>query len=301
LKGLEVLKELESLVLNQCTLLTSTCLDMLLNHQQVDEKTKLTSTLFPRLKTLELAQCKLKNKTLKAIGTLKQLERLVIRGCQQITDEGLESLAHLKQLRYFDARNCPQICDGPRIEWMATLEVLLLARGGFTECRAAILKDFKSLKELDLRACHKIGRNTFEIIARTCRNLERLVLAETPLDDQSLIQVCQNLRQLTSLDLGSTEITDHGTQAFFQLKKMKRLHLDVSELHNRTLVHISSLCHLEYLDLFGAGISESGLYHLIRLKKLKHLEICNGFIGNRGVKLIAKITSLTSLNLSQNR
>ena len=40
---------------------------------------------------------------------------------------------------------------------------------------------------------------------------------------------------------------------------------------------------------------------LVPLQRLEHLELCGGHLSDRGIEVIAKMPSLTSLNLSQNR
>lgn len=163
-----------------------------------------------------------------------------------------------------------------------------------------------------------------------CRltHLERLVLAETALTDAGLLEICQHLKALKVLDVSSTEITDAGTVGLASLKDLEVLNLDTTGITNRTLAHLTSLPRLEKLDLFGAkcgccgwyyglrrlyatvthslvadahSITDNGLLHLVPIRRLRELELCNGNISDRGVELISKITTLTSLNLSQNR
>ncbi|KAF1792162.1 Leucine-rich repeat domain, L domain-like [Phytophthora cactorum] len=143
-------------------------------------------------------------RAMQEIGHIKSLEVLVIRGCQDTSDDGMTSLAELTNLKYFDARHCSKIHSIPT-EW-TQLEVLLLGYTAFAESDTAVLQYLTKLQELELRKC----------------------------------------------------------------RIMK-------------------------------SITDNGLMHLIPLHKLQELTICGGNIGDRGVGLISKLTSLTSLNLSQNR
>lgn len=95
-------------------------------------------------------------KALQYIGQIKSLEVLVIRGCQDICDDGMSSLSGLANLKYFDARHCSKIHSIPT-EW-TQLEVLLLGYTAFAESDAAVLQYLTNLHELELRKCRIMKR-----------------------------------------------------------------------------------------------------------------------------------------------
>uniref|UniRef100_K3W816 F-box domain-containing protein n=1 Tax=Globisporangium ultimum (strain ATCC 200006 / CBS 805.95 / DAOM BR144) TaxID=431595 RepID=K3W816_GLOUD len=234
---------------------------------------------------------------LRKIGRIRTLNTLILRGCNDISDDGMSSLSGLECLQYVDARHCEEIRSLP-ISW-TDIRVLLLGRTSFGEADAAVLQYMPKLQELDLRSCRILKRG-IEFINRLER-LERLVLAETALTDAGLIEICKHNVYLKALDVSGTEVTDAGTMGLANLKDLEVLSLDTSGITNRSLANLTCLPRLEKLDLFGASITDNGLLHLVPLRRLKELEICSGTISDRGVELISKITTLTSLNLSQNR
>ncbi|ETK83191.1 hypothetical protein L915_11551 [Phytophthora nicotianae] len=283
-KRLFKLTELEKLRLGRCRKVT-------------DETFDGFAASFPKLRELDVANCRLSERAMQHIGQIKSLEALVIRGCQDISDDGMASLSELTNLKYFDARHCGKIHSIPT-EW-TQLEVLLLGYTAFAESDTAVLQSLTKLQELELRKC-RIMKRGFQFISRL-KYLERLEVAETALTDSALLEICNGVRNLKALNISNTEISDNGTSGLAKLQELRILRLDTSGITNRALANISFLPQLERLDLFGANITDNGLIHLIPLHNLQELTICGGNIGDRGVGLISKLTSLTSLNLSQNR
>ncbi|KAG6586792.1 Leucine rich repeat protein [Phytophthora cinnamomi] len=252
---------------------------------------------FPNLRELDVANCRLSEKALQHIGHIKSLEVLVIRGCQDICDDGMASLSDLINLKYFDARHCSKIHSIPT-EW-TQLQVLLLGYTAFAEPDAAVLQYLTKLQELELRKC-RIMKRGFQFISRL-KTLERLELSETALTDSGLLEICNGSKTLKALNISNTEVSDNGAAGLAKLKELRILRLDTPGITNRALANLSFLARLERLDLFSANITDNGLMHLVPLHQLQELTICGGNIGDRGVGLISKLTSLTSLNLSQNR
>ncbi|KAG7394419.1 hypothetical protein PHYBOEH_005189 [Phytophthora boehmeriae] len=284
IKHMTQMSKLEKLRLARCMRLTDEAFDGL-------------ALQFSELRELDVASCRISERALQEIGYLTNLEVLVIRGCQDINDDGMSFLTCLTNLKYFDARHCAKIHSIPT-EW-TQLQVLLLGYTAFAEADAAVLQHLTNLRELDLRKCRVMKRG-FQFVSHL-HQLERLGLAETPLMDAELLEICNGAKKLKALNISNTEIGDKGTAGLAKLKELRILRLDTPGITNRALANLSFLAQLERLDLFGANITDNGLMHLIPLHRLQELAICGGSIGDRGVGLISKLTSLTSLNLSQNR
>ncbi|CEG41554.1 Leucine rich repeat proteins, some proteins contain F-box [Plasmopara halstedii] len=277
------LKYLEKLRLGRCRKLTDEAFDRF-------------ATSFSKLRELDVAYCRLSNVAMEHIGRIESLQVLTIRGCPIITDDGVAALAGLTNLIKFDARHCSLIRWVPA-EW-TQLQVLLIGYTAFDETNVTILQNLTKLQEIELHKCH-IKKRGFDIISRLpC--LERLMLEDTDLSDSSLLKICNEAKDLTALNVSDTEVSDSGATGLAKLTKLRILRLDTSKITCKALANLSILTHLEYLDLFGANISDIGLMHLIPLRNLQELTVCGGNISDRGVGFISKVTSLTSLNLSQN-
>ncbi|RLN92447.1 hypothetical protein BBJ28_00011528 [Nothophytophthora sp. Chile5] len=199
------------------------------------------------LKSLELVRLIVVDRILQ-IGQLMSLQVLVIRGCQDIGDDGMRSLAGLTELTYFDARHCGQVHSIPT-EWRQ-LQVLLLGYTAFAESDAAVLQHLLNLRELELRKCRILKRG-FQFISRLPK-LERLGLAETALTDAGLLEICNGIPYLRALNISNTEISDAGAVGLAKLKELRILRMDAPGITNRALANLSFLSRLERLDLFGA-------------------------------------------------
>lgn len=104
---------------------------------------------------------------------------------------------------------------------------------------------------------------------------------------------------MESLNLSFTQVTDIGLQKLSGLTMLKPLNLDI-QVTGSGVYSLTSLTGLTHLDFFEAHISDYGTSCLRYSKKLQSLELRGGSITDARVKNIKDLTSMTSLNLSQN-
>lgn len=188
--------------------------------------------------------------TLQLLEYVVTLETLVIRGCRQVDDIGIERLHRLTALQFLDARHCPQLC-GLRHEW-SQLRVLLLTSTAFNDTDVLTFTSMPHLEELDLRSC-RVVKQGFQVISQL-KSLKRLTLAETALTDTMFLEIChgQASSSLVALDVSHTELTDVGTEGLQHLHQLECLSIDTPGITNQTLSYITKLKNLKRLDLFGA-------------------------------------------------
>ena len=147
----------------------------------------------------------------KFVLQLAQLTSLNLRGCDKITDTGLEHVAQLTQLTSLDLRSCAKITD-TGLEHVAQLT---------------------QLTSLNLSGCYKITDTGLEHVAQLTQ-LTSLDLYDCGnITDTGLEHVAQ-LTQLTSLDLSVCyKITDTGLEHVAQLTQLTSLDL-VTVARSRT-------------------------------------------------------------------
>jgi Leucine-rich repeat (LRR) protein len=103
----------------------------------------------------------------------------------------------------------------------------------------------QGLRRLDLSGCSRITAAGMQHLSQL-KELESLCLARTPLTDDSLRPLAK-ITKLGGLDLSHTNVTDAG------------------------LANLGHLTNLEFLDLHGTDTSDDGLLRLRGLKKLRDL------------------------------
>ena len=85
------------------------------------------------------------------------------------------------------------------------------------------------------------------------------------------LAVLATLKELLSLNLGGTDVTDEGLVHLASLTSLRRLHLEKTKVSDDGLARLAKLENLSYLNLYQTGVTDSGLTHLEGLKNLKNL------------------------------
>lgn len=107
------------------------------------------------------------------------------------------------------------------------------------------------------------------------------------------------LINITSLDIGATDVTDDSLQDFSKLTNLKHLVLKDDCITDSVIDHISMLTDLVSLDIsHGAGLSDvCSLRTLSELCGLKLLNLNGTHIGDSDMMLLTNLTSLEWLDI----
>ena len=102
--------------------------------------------------------------------------------------------------------------------------------------------------------------------------LETLSLADSPLDDEGLLQLagCKSLRELT---LSGTKITSDGIASLAKLPSLTRLYLARTEIGEAGVRQTCSLPKLTHLSLAQVALTDADLPLCKRLKELVWLDL----------------------------
>jgi Leucine-rich repeat (LRR) protein len=121
-----------------------------------------------------------------------------------------------------------------------------------------------------------------------CKQLTSLHLRRTEITDEGLKEVAK-LQQLTTLELTNTDITDKGLKQVSKLKKLSTLYLGyLDTISDAGLKEVSKLENLERLILTSPKITDKGLKELFKLKKLKELSLFGTKVTKAGVAELQK-------------
>jgi len=85
------------------------------------------------------------------------------------------------------------------------------------------------------------------------------------------------------LNLANTKVTDDGLKNLAGMK-LKKLHLEKTEIGDKGLAHLKDQVELEYLNLYGTRVTDAGLVHLHKMTKLKRLYVWQSKVTPEGMK-----------------
>ncbi|HLA57165.1 MAG TPA: hypothetical protein VK622_00315, partial [Puia sp.] len=88
-------------------------------------------------------------------------------------------------------------------------------------------------------------------------------------------------KQLISLKLGYTNISDGGMTTIGQLSNLTRLSLEHTPISDKGLSALQSLVHLQYLNLVGTAVTLQGVMQLKDLKSLRSLYLYQTHIDRK--------------------
>jgi DNA-binding beta-propeller fold protein YncE len=128
------------------------------------------------------------------------------------------------------------------------------------------------------------------------RNLKSLTLHMSLVTDAGM-QSLARLTKLEQLDLESGPITDVGLSQLRGLVKLRKLLLNRTKITDAGLVQVVGLTNLEELGLDHLPITDAGLAHLRGLKNLKELDLESTAVTDRGLASLTSLSRLETLNL----
>ncbi len=259
----------------------------------------------PKLRELDIGY----TKTITAAGLahlaqLTALEKLTLSSLsaagERLGDEALKHIVGLKSLRELHLHECGTTDAGIRLlEQMPQLTHLdVYQEGRLTDAAIASIAKLKRLKHLGLNAyvgSQELGWMRFSKEATKSlaglQELEHLHLvgqgisSETlqfsrlkslslgiEADDACAARIAE-CRQLQSLQLVFTSITDDGLKAISGLTELKRLNIDSHIITDTGIGHVKTLPKLDHLSLRASKLTDESLAHIAEIKSLTRLDI----------------------------
>jgi len=126
------------------------------------------------------------------------------------------------------------------------------------------------------------------------RQLQTLDLSGTKITDAGLEHL-KDLPQLQTLDLSGTKVTDAGLERLQGLRQLQELGLSGTEVTDAGLEHLRGLPELEKLCFWATG---AGLKHLSGLPRLRELDLGGTKVTDAGLEHLKDLCQLQTLDLS---
>ncbi|SAL94873.1 hypothetical protein [Absidia glauca] len=258
---------------------------------------------------------------LEELSNATTLTKLVLHGCDLITDAGIKQLESLRYLEYLDVSNCKITDKGLKsITELPSLVYLNMAKTHITDtglqwftthtrchpflatlilsgCKAiqspatfASLQDFSALTHVALDGTG-IGKQQRAPMKHMNKGLETLEVGNTALTDDDLVQLFPNREH---------ELDD----ILIRFTGIPLRHLDLTGFLNITdagVQHIGQMKHLNYLSLTGTKVTDDGLLQLQELHELEKLYLDQTNVSDRGLLALKGLTKLTTLCLGRTR
>ena len=103
------------------------------------------------------------------------------------------------------------------------------------------------------------------------------------------------LGNVVELNLRDTKITSAGLVHLKGLAKLKRLHLERTNVGDEWIANLTKLTTLEYLNLYDTKITDKSLDHLAGLKKLRQLYVWQTEVTDAGIAKLKKALPAVSV------
>jgi len=101
--------------------------------------------------------------------------------------------------------------------------------------------------------------------------------------DQQLAPL-PKIKNIVSLNLGKTSVTDAGLAYVKPLTGLVELHLEQTKITDQGLAQLKGLVNLRYLNLYGTAIGDAGLEQLAGLRNLRNLYVWQTKVSDEGIK-----------------
>ncbi|KAI8077945.1 uncharacterized protein B0P05DRAFT_118461 [Gilbertella persicaria] len=260
------------------------------------------------------------------------ITKVSLRGCDVITDNGIRSLIGLKNLDYLDLNNCKITDKGLKsLEQLHYLGYLNLSKTKITDRGIAsmisnskfkehlqvllldgcsnikssntlvpVVNEFPNLLQLSL-ANTLIGQQETSVKLRKNVMLEHLDVSHTGIDDQVLIQIISQFKQLSALKLSACLELSTRALSFLprELKRLKQVQFPNRKHELDGVLARYRDLPLEYLDLGSFDITDEGAQHIACMKHLRFLSLEGTKVTNQGTSLFKNLVELEKLHLDR--
>jgi hypothetical protein len=250
--------------------------------------------------SLELSGARaLDDSAIQTLATLP-LQRLEFWDADQITAMGAVSLARIPSLRTLEWHNAPN--DPTVTSALAQSRTIEILHFTCKDCRSEVIEPLCTMEQLTSLHVFSIDDSALDSIARLHR-LMQLNVDSSPLVTDLGMETISRLTQLRTLRLSQTSISTAGLSAVRSLLQLEEICLHARpalQISDATAADLGNLPHLRKINFHGTlDLSDAGVSALTAGGMLVELNLRGcGRVTDRSLPMIARLTNLTSLNLS---
>lgn len=178
------------------------------------------------------------------------------------------------------------------------LHTLRLARCSITDDGLEHLEKLEHLQELDLNGCINISSSE---LGETLGKLVHLTSLDVSYIPGILRSSWQGkINKLKSLELCYSEVRDSHLSRLRSLPALEELNLDSCTVSDWGVAHLADnnvTPNLTTLDLADSDIGDASMSKIAQFEKMKNLSLFYCNITNRGLRHLASLKNLETLNL----
>lgn len=211
----------------------------------------------PNLEMLQLSRCKVSG-SLDVTG-LANLAELHL-GDNLVVDGGVSAIAALKKLTSLTLEGSEGITDAAVMQLapLTKLAFLHLSRCQLKDLGGAAMPVFPALESCHLHGNPELSDTACLGLAKQ-KNLRSLYLTGSAIGDAGLQAICENCRDLTSLWIDNTKITDAGVTALRRLSRLEKLRIGKTAITDAAVEHLRKMPTLAELFIRDTQISAQGM------------------------------------------
>jgi hypothetical protein len=124
-----------------------------------------------------------------------------------------------------------------------------------------------------------------------------LTHADRPAGQMRLDQLAPIVKNIQSLDLKKTKVSDDDLTILEDMTSLTKLNLALTKVGDPSMSHIRRLEDLEYLNLYGTEVSDRSVTYIKDLKKLTKLFLWNSKVTENGVAKLKKELPKTDISV----
>jgi beta-lactamase regulating signal transducer with metallopeptidase domain len=239
------------------------------------------------LRELHVNHCGTTDAGVGLLEAMPQLTHLALYAEARLTDSALVSIAKLKRLKHLSLDSYVGTEQG----WMR-----------FSKEGTRLLAGLQELEHL-----HLVGQEISLEFLQFAR-LKSLSLGTGAVDDACAARIAK-CRQLQSLTLVYTNITNDGLSKFADLPELSRLNLDSHIVTDNGIGHLKRLPKLQHVSLRASRLTDESLPHLAQIKSLTRIDLhgsgepgvnagkCFTIAGLQRLKALPRLRTLWLTNL----
>jgi serine/threonine protein kinase/Leucine-rich repeat (LRR) protein len=279
--------------------------------------------------SLDFDKCLLTDEALLELTAANSLRSLTLQSCRELTPAGLAKFRSARP----DVQTSTDIADPTTAD--RTVAEWVLKHGGHVGVRAVAqdensldyldsvkglpsevfilgsitlseqcdlprdelrqLAELSGLRSLSVNRCESFGDDQLLALRPALRNLKSLVLVDTGVTEVGLAAI-SDLSGITNLQLYGSRITDAAIEPIANLRNLTELDLGRTQVSDRGLAALPTIPSLSGLKITATRVTGSGLAELAKFPKLTALYLSE--IGAEGFEHVAKLSELTFLELS---